>query len=55
MGATGLVLGVDVGGTGIKARVTDAVGTVLGEHRVPTPRADPDALQLAEVIAEVAA
>ena len=54
MGPTGLVLGVDVGGTGIKARVTDAAGTVLGEHRVPTPRADPDAVQLAEVIAELA-
>jgi glucokinase len=55
MGPTGLVLGVDVGGTGIKARITDAAGTVLGEHRVPTPRADPDAVQLAEVVAELAA
>ena len=55
MGSTGLVLGVDVGGTGIKARITDAAGTVLGEHRVPTPRADPDAVQLAEVVAELAA
>ncbi|WP_267420175.1 MULTISPECIES: ROK family protein [unclassified Curtobacterium] len=55
MGSTGLVLGVDVGGTGIKARVTDAAGTVLGEHRVPTPRSDPDAVQLAEVVAELAA
>lgn len=55
MGSTGLVLGVDVGGTGIKARLTDAAGTVLGEHRVPTPRADPDAVQLAAVVAELAA
>jgi glucokinase len=55
MRSTGLVLGVDVGGTGIKARLTDAAGTVLGEYRVPTPRADPDAVQLAAVVADLAA
>jgi glucokinase len=55
MASGGVVLGVDVGGTGIKARVTDADGTVLLEHRVPTPRDDPDAIRLAEVVGELAA
>lgn len=49
----GAVLGVDVGGTGIKARRTDADGTVLGETRVPTPRDDHDAVRLAGVVADL--
>ncbi|MBT1675530.1 ROK family protein [Curtobacterium aurantiacum] len=54
MGGAGAVLGVDVGGTGIKARLTDAEGLVLDETRVPTPRDDPDAGRLATVVAELA-
>ncbi|TCK66136.1 ROK family protein [Curtobacterium sp. PhB136] len=50
---SGVVLGVDVGGTGIKARLTDAVGTVLAEQRVPTPRDDPDAERLAATVARL--
>jgi glucokinase len=54
MGGAGAVLGVDVGGTGIKARLTDADGLVLHEARVPTPSEDPDAVGLASVVAELA-
>lgn len=36
------VVGVDVGGTGIKALLTDGAGRVLEECRVPTPQAGPD-------------
>ncbi|WP_144711594.1 ROK family protein [Curtobacterium pusillum] len=55
MRGAGAVLGVDVGGTGIKARLTDADGLVLDEIRVPTPRDDPDALRLAAVVADLVA
>ena len=51
--APGAVLGVDVGGTSIKARRTDADGTVLGETRLPTPRDDHDAARLAGVVADL--
>lgn len=34
------VLGIDVGGTGIKAALTDADGTILGKWREATPSAD---------------
>lgn len=54
MAAAGAVLGVDVGGTGIKAQLTDADGLVLDETRVPTPRGDPRATQLAVVVADLA-
>ncbi|WFR67409.1 ROK family protein [Curtobacterium flaccumfaciens] len=54
MSAEGAVLGVDVGGTGIKARLTDADGLVLDEARVPTPRNDPDAARLADCVADLA-
>ena len=54
MAARGAVLGVDVGGTGIKARLTGADGRVLDEQRVPTPRDDPAAESLAVVVAELA-
>jgi glucokinase len=47
MAGAGAVLGVDVGGTGTKARLTDTDGLVLDETRVPTPRDDPDATRLA--------
>jgi glucokinase len=52
--APGAVLGVDVGGTAIKARRTDADGIVLGETRLPTPRDDHDATRLAGVVADLA-
>jgi glucokinase len=55
MPGAGAVLGIDVGGTGIKARLTEADGLVLDETRVPTPRDDPDALELAAVVADLAA
>ncbi|MFI5614168.1 ROK family protein [Amycolatopsis sp. NPDC051903] len=38
------VLGVDVGGTTVKARVTGGAGEVLAEWREPTPTGDPAAL-----------
>ncbi|MFJ3384854.1 MULTISPECIES: ROK family protein [unclassified Curtobacterium] len=53
MPGSGVVLGVDVGGTGIKARLTDAAGTVLAEQRVPTPQGDPTAEQLATTVARL--
>lgn len=55
MPSGGVVLGVDVGGTGIKARVVDVTGRVLSEHRVPTPRDDPAAVGLAELVADLTA
>jgi glucokinase len=54
MTVRGAVLGVDVGGTGIKARLTGPEGQVLDEQRVPTPRDDPAAEALAVVVAELA-
>lgn len=54
MAAAGAVLGVDVGGTGVKARLTDADGRVLDDHRVPTPRDDPDGTALAAAVADLA-
>lgn len=54
MASAAAVLGVDVGGTGIKARLTGADGLVLDEVRVPTPRDDPRAEQLAAVVGALA-
>lgn len=54
MAGAGAVLGVDVGGTGTKARLTDADGLVLDETRVPTPRDDPSGLRLAVAVADLA-
>ncbi|WP_248704117.1 ROK family protein [Curtobacterium sp. MWU13-2055] len=54
MAGAGTVLGVDVGGTGTKARLTDADGLVLDETRVPTPRDDPSGLRLAVAVADLA-
>ena len=46
-------LGVDVGGTTIKAiRVSDD-GRVLAEHRVPTPKPDPTGERVADAVADV--
>lgn len=51
----GVVLGVDVGGTGVKALLTDLRGAgSIAEYRVPTPQDDPDATQLAELVADLA-
>jgi len=55
MPGAGAVLGVDVGGTGVKARLTGADGLVLDEVRVPTPRDDPDAARLAHLVADLTA
>jgi glucokinase len=44
-------LGVDVGGTGIKAVLVDADGTVLAERSTPTPKPDPSGAQTADAIA----
>jgi len=54
MPGAGAVLGVDVGGTGTKARLTGADGLVLDETRVPTPRDDPGAERLAALVADLA-
>jgi glucokinase len=54
MAGRGAVLGVDVGGTGIKARTTTHDGQVLDEQRVPTPRDDPAAASLGRVVADLA-
>lgn len=55
MAGAGAVLGVDVGGTGTKARLTDTDGLVLDETRVPTPRDDPSGDRLAVAVADLAA
>lgn len=47
------VLGIDVGGTSIKARLVDADGVVLAEHRAPTPQRDPAAAALADTVVEL--
>lgn len=50
------VIGVDVGGTGIKALLVDGAGRVLGERRVPTPQAGPRvAERVLDAVAECAA
>ncbi|KTR52357.1 ROK family protein [Curtobacterium oceanosedimentum] len=51
MTTDGAALGIDVGGTSIKARLVAGDGRVLDEQRVPTPRDDPRASALAEVVA----
>ncbi|MCL2516752.1 MAG: ROK family protein [Microbacteriaceae bacterium] len=48
------VLGIDVGGTTIKARLEDETGALLASRRVATPRDDPSAQRLAEAIARLA-
>jgi glucokinase len=49
--AGGLVLGIDVGGTTVKARLVDADDTVVGEWRSATPTGDTDAAQTVALIA----
>lgn len=44
------VLGIDVGGTGIKAALTDTDGTVLGRWREATPRGDSSGLQTRDIV-----
>lgn len=44
-------IGVDVGGTAIKAVVVSDSGTVLRECSVPTPKPDPEGRLTADVIA----
>ncbi|MCM3521128.1 ROK family protein [Curtobacterium sp. P97] len=51
MTANGAALGIDVGGTTIKVRLVADDGRVLEEQRVPTPRDDPQATALAELVA----
>ncbi len=47
---TGAVLGVDVGGTGVKAALTAADGTVLGRWREATPVDDPSGGRTRDVV-----
>ncbi|KQO64404.1 ROK family protein [Curtobacterium sp. Leaf261] len=47
------VVGIDVGGTSIKARLVDRDGIVLAEHRAPTPRIDPAASELAATVVDL--
>lgn len=49
------VLGIDVGGTTVKARLVDAGGAVLGEWREPTPAADPSAERTVALVADLVA
>ncbi len=49
------VLGVDVGGTTIKAVRVDPAGRVVREHRAPTPAPDPTGERVADAVAAVAA
>ena len=51
--AGGLVLGIDVGGTSIKARLVDADDTVVGEWRDATPTGDTEAARTVALIAEL--
>lgn len=44
-------IGVDVGGTAIKAVLVGAAGEVLGERSVPTPKPDPSGVLTADAIA----
>ena len=50
---TGAVLGIDVGGTSIKARLVYPDDTVVGEWREATPAADADAARTVALIAEL--
>jgi len=47
----GVVLGIDVGGTSVKARLVDSDDTILGQWREPTPSGDGDAAQTVALIA----
>ncbi len=47
------LLGVDVGGTTVKARLSDAAGRSLGEWRYATPRDDASGQVTVELVAEL--
>jgi glucokinase len=49
----GAVLGIDVGGTSVKARLVEADDTVVGEWREATPAGDADAAQTVALIADL--
>jgi glucokinase len=49
----GAVLGIDVGGTSVKARLVEADDTVVGEWREATPAADADAAQTVALISDL--
>ncbi|MFZ7089427.1 ROK family protein [Curtobacterium sp. RRHDQ10] len=53
-GADAGVLGIDVGGTTVKARLVGPDGVVLASWREPTPQDDHAASVLAEVVATIA-
>lgn len=46
----GAVLGIDVGGTGIKAALTEPDGTVLARWREQTPKDDPSGVRTRDVV-----
>lgn len=46
----GAVLGIDVGGTGIKASLTDADGSILGHWRESTPIDDPAGIRTRDIV-----
>lgn len=48
-------IGVDVGGTSVKAVVADESGRVVGEARLPTPSPDPRGQGVVETVARVVA
>jgi glucokinase len=50
-----VVLGIDVGGTSIKARTVDAAGQLLHEWRRPTPTGDVTGTSTAAIAAELVA
>lgn len=50
----GNAIGIDVGGTGIKAVLVGADGTVLAERSTPTPKPDPTGERTADAIAALA-
>lgn len=51
----GVVLGIDVGGTSVKARLVDADDTVVGDWREATPTGDDDASRTVALIAGLVA
>lgn len=48
-----IALGVDVGGTSVKAVLVDVDGRVLDERRLPAPSPDPSGEGVVEVVAEL--
>jgi glucokinase len=54
LAGSGAVLGIDVGGTGIKARLVGPDDALLAERRLPTPQGDHDGARLADVVTGLA-